>query len=68
MSLVHRIDVVLVLLMSIVLVLENLGQNALCACRLTLVVHHVLISIALNAHSSTMNSVELILNASICTR
>ena len=65
MSLIHRVNVVLLLHMSILLVLENLCQNSLGACGLTLVVHNILITVALNTHSSSVNCVELVLDAGI---
>lgn len=68
MSLVHRVDIVLMHVVSIVLVLEDLRQDSLGARRLTLVVDDVLIAIALDAHASTVDGIELVLDASISPR
>ena len=68
MRLVHRVNIVLMHIVSIVLVLEDLRQDSLGARRLTLVVDDVLIAIALDAHASTVDSIELVLDASIGPR
>ena len=68
MRLVHMVDVVLLLLVHLpcVLVLEDLGENALRAGRLARVVLPV--AIRVDAHSASMHSVELILYVSISPR
>lgn len=68
MRLVHRVDIVLMHVVSIVLVLEDLRQDSLGARRLTLVVDDVLIAIALDAHASAVDGIELVLDASISPR
>lgn len=63
------IDVILLLvsmvecIISIVLAFENLSQDALGACRLTIMVDNVPIILRpLNTHASSMDSIELVLH------
>ena len=63
LGLVHMVNVILVLMamktLSIVLILKDLGQNAF-----ILRTIGVMLSIVLNVHTSSVNSIELIFNLS----
>lgn len=62
LGLVHVVDIILVLVametLSIVLVFKDFGENAFIL-RLTILVQ---LSVVLDVHASSVNSIELILN------
>lgn len=64
MSLIHVVNIVLMLVvlycLSVMLILEDFCQDSFCASRNTWVINSATTTI-LNAHTSTMNSIELIL-------
>lgn len=68
MSLIHMVDVVLLMNSLTVLILEDLGKNSFGTWRLRRMINSSIISTTLNTHASTMDSIELIFNIVDWTR
>lgn len=67
MCLIHVVDVVLLLeVLPVLLIFEYFRENTLRACWLALVLNSTIATGILNAHATTMHSVELILAATAC--